>query len=171
MNKLEVFLDYSCPFCKSGYGYLTELLPEFPNAVIELKPVEAHPKVEEPGHRPWVDLAVQGGLYAKAVGGDETAYTERLIRLIHNEDRQSVEDIDVLANCAADAGLDAAAFKEALHSGSYEKALSEANDYAYETQKVWAVPTFVSGEKRIDAVANVGVTKQQLRELLQELYG
>ncbi|MDR0937155.1 MAG: DsbA family protein [Oscillospiraceae bacterium] len=170
MNKLEVFIDYSCPFCKSGYGYLKELLPEFPNAVIELKPVEAHPKVEEPGHRPWVDLAVQGGLYAKAVGGDETAYAERLIKLIHTEDRQSVEDIGVLSNCAADAGLDATAFREALESGAYENALAAANDYAYETQKVWAVPTFVCGEKRLDAAPNVGVTKERLRGLLQELY-
>ncbi|MDR0858314.1 MAG: DsbA family protein [Oscillospiraceae bacterium] len=171
MPKLEVFLDYSCPFCKSGYGYLTELLPEFPNAVIELKPVEAHPKNEEPGHRPWVDLAVQGGLFVKASGGDEIAYTERLIKLIHSENRQSVEDIGVLTKCAAEVGLDAAAFGEALQSGKYAQALLDANDYAYETQKVWAVPTFVSGGKRIDAVANVGVTKAQLRELLQELYG
>jgi predicted DsbA family dithiol-disulfide isomerase len=169
MAKLEFFFDYTCPFCKAGYGYLTELLPSFPNAEIELLPVEAHPRVEEPFHRPYVDLAVQGGLFVKAVGGDEYAYASRLFALA-SENRSAFEDIEVLAECAADAGLDSAAFKSALQDGIYAEAQLAANDYAYETQKVWAVPTCVSGEKRIDAVANLGITKAQLQDLLQDLF-
>ncbi|MDR0905331.1 MAG: thioredoxin domain-containing protein [Oscillospiraceae bacterium] len=170
MAKIEVFFDYTCPFCKAGYGYLTELLPEFPNAQIELLPVEAHPRNEEPEHRPYVDLAVQGGLFVKAVGGDEYAYAARLFKLA-GDDRRGFEDIEVLTQCAAETGLDAAAFKAALQNGIYAQAQLAANDYAYETQKVWAVPTFVSGDRRIDAAANVGVTGEQVRELLHDLFG
>ncbi|MDR0915992.1 MAG: thioredoxin domain-containing protein [Oscillospiraceae bacterium] len=170
MSKLEVFFDYSCPFCRTGYGYLTELLPDFPNAQIELLPVEAHPRNEEPEHRPYVDLAVQGGLFVKAVGGDEYAFAARMFTQA-GDDRMAFENIDALTICAADAGIDAAAFKSALQSGTYAAAQLAANDYAYETQKVWAVPTFVCGDKRIDAVGNVGVTKDQVRDLLQELFG
>jgi hypothetical protein len=44
----------------------------------------------------------------------------------------------------------------------------DANDYAYEQKGVWAVPTFVCGDIRLDAVGGVGITKQQLDDFLKK---
>jgi predicted DsbA family dithiol-disulfide isomerase len=175
MEKLEVFIDYTCPYCLKGYEYLTELLPDYISAtttadsLIQLRPVEAHPKNEEPEHRPYVNLAVQGAFFFRDNGLNETAYTERLLKAAV-DDRHSVEDVVALANYAADCGADAAAFSDALISGKYEQEQFDANDYAYEQKAVWAVPTFVRGEARLDAVGNVGVTKEQLKELLDRCF-
>jgi predicted DsbA family dithiol-disulfide isomerase len=170
MPKLEVFFDYTCPYCNNGYRYLTELLEERPDAEIDLRPIEAHPSAEEPWHRPFTNLAVQGALFLRDNGGDERAYAERLFRAVF-EEKIDVEDIDVLAVCASDAGADAAAFAAALREKTYEPRQLAANDYAYETQRVWAVPTFVCGERRLDAAEGAGVTKEQLAELLSDCFG
>ncbi|MDR1061515.1 MAG: DsbA family protein [Clostridiales bacterium] len=170
MPKLEVFFDHTCPFCYRGHGYLKELLPKYPGADIAWRPVEAHPKVEEPEHMPYEDLAVQGALFVKEHGGDELAYHERLYRA-YFEERKRIDDIASLAELAKELGLDADAFAQALEGKVYEKALQQANDHAYEEQKVWAVPTFVSDDgRRLDSVPGVGVTKEQVGELLHALY-
>ena len=169
MPKLDVFFDLTCPFCYRGHGYFMELAKEFPSIEPVWRPVEAHPRVEEPGHRPYVDLAVQGALFLRAKGFDVLGYCERVFHA-HFEERRDVEDIAVLAGCVcgAPAGL-VAEFSDALKARAYEKELQAANDYAYELNKVWAVPTYVCGEKRLDAVGGVGVTKVRLRALLAEL--
>jgi len=144
-----------------------EVLPGFPSVEILWRPVEAHPKTEEPWHKPYADLAVQGALFVRDAGGDELAYHERVYRAVF-EDRLAADDIAVLAQCAQDIGVDHLAFEEALNSANFEKTQREANDYAYEHNKVWAVPTFVCGDKRLDAVEGVGVTKAQLKTFLTE---
>jgi predicted DsbA family dithiol-disulfide isomerase len=175
MEKLEVFLDYTCPYCLKGYELLTKLLPDYvsddvgADTLIQLRPVEAHPKNEEPEHRPYVNLAVQGAFFFRDNGLDETAYTERMFK-VANDDRQSVESISALAAYAAEYGADADAFTAALTCGRYELEQLAANDYAYEQKSVWAVPTFVCGEKRLDAVGGVGVTGEQLKKLLDECF-
>ena len=171
MADFELFFDHTCPYCYRGHTYLKELLPKFPNAKIAWRPVEAHPKVEEPGHKPYEDLAVMGALFVQEHCPDkELAYHERVYKA-HFEDRVAVDDISVLAKCGADIGADAAAFEAALKSGAYAGALSSANDHAYETQKIWAVPSYVCGEKRLDAVPGVGVTKDQVEALLRDCFG
>jgi len=148
--------------------YLSEVLPKYPSAEILWKPVEAHPRHEEPDHRPYVDLIVQGCLYFQETGGDELAFTNRVYKA-HFDENLNVEDVSVLVKCAAESGVaDAAAFEAALKSAKYEKAMLDANDYAYEEKGVWAVPTFVCGDIRLDAVGGVGITKQQLDEFLKK---
>ena len=163
--KIEFFYDYTCPYCAIGYDYLMELLPKYPRAEILWLPLEAHPRAEEPEHKPYVNLAVQGSYFLRDAGGDERAYFDRL-RKAHFDERIAVDDIGVLAQCAADIGLDSEAFEKALTDGKYEEAQLKANEYAYLTQKVWAVPTFVCGTNRLDAVGGVGITKEQLDDLL-----
>ena len=131
------------------------------------KPVEAHPRHEEPDHRPYVDLIVQGCLYIQETGGDELAFTNRVYKA-HFEEKLNVEDISILVKCAEESGVaDISAFKTALENATYEKAMLDANDYAYEQKGVWAVPTFVCGDVRLDAVGGVGITKQQLDEFFK----
>ena len=148
--------------------YLSEVLPKYPNVEILWKPVEAHPRNEEPDHRPYVDLIVQGCLYIQETGGDELAFTNR-VYTAHFDENLNVEDISVLVKCAAESGVkDITAFETALTEAKYEKAMLDANDYAYEQKGVWAVPTFVCGDIRLDAVGGVGITKQQLDSFFEK---
>jgi predicted DsbA family dithiol-disulfide isomerase len=147
-----------------------ELLPKFPKAKIVWRPVEAHPKIEEPEHKPYVDLAVMGAFYIREHNPDlELAYHERIYKANFAE-RKAVDNISVLAQCAAEIGADATAFEAALKNNTYAEALQKANDHAYETQKVWAVPSFVCGDKRLDSAPGVGVTKAQIEALLKECF-
>ena len=168
MAQVEMFFDHTCPYCLRGFKYLLELLPKYPNVEILWRPVEAHPKIEEPEHLPYQDLAVQGALFIREAGGDERAYNERIFKA-YFEEKLAPDDIAVLTKCAVEIGTDGAAFEAALRSGSFEKAGHAANDYAYEEKNVWAVPTFVCGEKRLDAVPGVGVTSDQLEALLADV--
>jgi len=144
------------------------VLPKYPNIEILWRPVEAHPRHEEPDHRPYVDLIVQGCLYIQEVGGDELAFTQRVYKA-HFDEGLNVEDISVLVKCAAESGVaDVDEFKNALTSAKYEKAMLDANDYAYEQKGVWAVPTFVCGDVRLDAVGGIGITKQQLEIFFEQ---
>ena len=148
--------------------YLSEVLPKYPNAEILWRPIEAHPRNEEPDHRPYVDLIVQGCLYILEKGGDVLAFTNRVYKA-HFEEGLNVEDISVLVKCAGESGVaDVNAFKIALENATYEKAMLDANDYAYEQKGVWAVPTFVCGDIRLDAVGGVGITKQQLKTFFEQ---
>ena len=148
--------------------YLSEVLPKYPNVEILWKPIEAHPRHEEPDHRPYVDLIVQGCLYIQETGGDELAFTNRVYKA-HYDEELNVEDVSVLVKCAEESGVaDVKAFETALRSATYEKAMLDANDYAYEEKGVWAVPTFVCGDVRLDAVGGIGITKQQLDEFFQK---
>ena len=96
------------------------------------------------------------------------AFTLRVYKA-HFEEDLNVEDTSVLVKCAAESGVaDVAAFKDALANATFEKAMLDANDYAYEQKGVWAVPTFVCGDIRLDAVGGVGITKQQLDEFFKK---
>jgi predicted DsbA family dithiol-disulfide isomerase len=164
--KIEMFFDHTCPFCYRGHNYLMGLLPKYPDVQILWRPIEAHPKIEEPEHKPYEDLAVQGALFVRDMGGDELAYHERVYRAIF-EEHLKADDISVLTRCAGEIGAETAAFEAALRSAKYEKVQREANDYAYEINKVWCVPSFVCGDKRLDAIGGVGVTPEQLDSFWQ----
>jgi len=144
------------------------VLPKYPDVEILWKPVEAHPRNEEPDHRPYVDLIVQGCLYIQETGGDVLAFTNRVYKA-HFDEGLNVEEISVLVKCAVESGVaDTAAFEDALKNAKYEKAMLDANDYAYEQKGVWAVPTFVCGDIRLDAEGGIGITKKQLDTFFQK---
>lgn len=176
MQKVEVFFDLTCPYCYRGLGSLKELMPRYPGVKILWKPVEAHPKIEEPEHKPYADLTVQGCLFVDDSGGDTLKFIDNVYHA-YFEEKKAPDDIAVLAKCAEGCDVDVPAFTEALKKRTLENAGHESNDYAYEKQGVWAVPTFVSPadcngsgkEKRLDAVGGVGVTKEQLDTLLKSL--
>ena len=169
MPKLEVFYDHTCPYCLRGLASFMQLLPDYPQAEIVWCPVEAHPKVEEPEHKPYADLAVMGAFFARDHGVDLAAYNACVFDMYFTQ-HQKVDDPQTLANSVTQLGIDAEAMAAALTEGTYEKALEDANRYAYETNNVWAVPTFVFGSKRLDAKEGVGVTEAQLADFLQDCY-
>jgi predicted DsbA family dithiol-disulfide isomerase len=163
MIRLEVFFDYSCPFCFRGYKFLTELLPDFPNIEVVRKPCEAHPRPEFVPHHS--DLCIQGMYYAADNGVDLAAYDERLYALAQNR-QNNIEDIDLLANGVADI-LDADGFRDALNTGKYREIQLRGNDYAYEESGVWAIPSYRMDGRRLDSVEGVGVTRDMLESFLK----
>jgi len=166
MQKIEVFFDHTCPYCHRGLGYLWEFLPSFKDIDIVWCPVEAHPKNEEPAHRPWQNLAVQASLCVRDLGADEETFHKRLFKA-YFEEKQSVEDIAVLAKCAEEIGADRAKVESALKEAKFENEQLKANDYAYEEKEVWAVPTYVGETERLAAIGGIGVTKAQVKKLLE----
>jgi predicted DsbA family dithiol-disulfide isomerase len=163
MKSLEVFFDYICPFCKKGYEYLTELIAEEPDLFtdisIEWQPCEAHPRPESFGLHS--DLCIQGMYFAEDTGADILKYHTRMFDAALVS-RINIEDASVLAEFVSDI-VDAEAFKEALTSGRYEESGQAGNDYAYKTSHVWAVPSYRMDGQELNAVENVGVTKEDLR--------
>jgi GrpB-like predicted nucleotidyltransferase (UPF0157 family) len=77
----------------------------------------------------------------------------------------NIEDASVLAEFVSDI-VNAEAFAEALASGRYKERGLAGNDYAYKTSGVWAVPSYRLDGKELNAVENVGVTKEELWALL-----
>ncbi|MDR2931477.1 MAG: thioredoxin domain-containing protein [Oscillospiraceae bacterium] len=161
MSKMEVFFDYSCPFCLKGHEFLMDLIGNYPKVEIEWVPCEAHPR-PEPG--PHSDLCIQGMFFALENGADLDAYHDRMYKAIL-KDRIDREDIDALADLVSDI-LDADAFKKALKSGLYRERQLGNNKYTFEQSGVWAVPSYRMDGKKLDSIENVGVSKEDLADFM-----
>lgn len=162
-----MFFDYACPYCLRAHEYLTELMPQYPDVSIVWRPCEAHPRPDRYG--PHSDLCIQGYFFARENGADVLAYHNRMYRAAL-KDRIDIESIDVLTDSVRDL-VDADAFRLALQQGTYQKALAESNRLAFERSGVWVVPAYRMEGRKIDAVENVGVSKEQLRRFLDQANG
>ena len=164
-HKLEIFFDYTCPYCFRAHNNLTELISDYPDADIVWHPCEAHPRPESYG--PHSDLCIQGYFFALENGVDIWAYHDRMYQATMKE-HIDIESIDVLSEYVGDL-VDADAFRLALQQGSYHSALDEVNELAYEKSGVWAVPAYRMEDRKLDAIENIGVTKEQLRLFLDKM--
>lgn len=165
-HKLEVFFDYACPYCYKAHRHLTELMPDYPDIDIVWNPCEAHPRPDRYG--PHSDLCIQGYFYAVENGADIWAYHDRMYRAALKE-HVNIEDINVLSEFVQDL-VDADDFRRVLHQGIYRRALVEANMLAFERSGVWVVPAYRLGGRKLDAVEDVGISKEQLRDFLDNAH-
>lgn len=78
----------------------------------------------------------------------------------------NIEDIAALSECVSDL-VDADDFRLSLLLGTYRSKLDESNKLAFENSGVWAVPAYRMGALKLDAIENVGVSKEQIRHLLK----
>lgn len=163
-NELHIFFDYICPYCLRAHNYLKELMPEYPDQIIVWHPCESHPRPERFG--PHSDLCIQGYFYALEHGVDVLEYHDRMYQAIF-KDHVNIEDIDDLGDYVSDL-VDVAKFKSSLEQGMYLEKLKETNELAFEHSGVWAVPAYRKGDLKLDAVENVGVTKEQIGYLLKQ---
>jgi predicted DsbA family dithiol-disulfide isomerase len=164
MMKLEMFFDYTCPFCLKGYQYLCELLPDFPEIEMVWRPCEAHPRPEIHGHHS--DLCIQGMFFAAEQGIPLWPYHERMYDLcLHSH--INIENIDELAANVGDL-LNAETFKKSLEDAVYQNIQLVSNDYAYEQNNVWFLPAFRMNGLRLDAEGGIGVLKEQLRKFIAQ---
>lgn len=165
MPRLEVFFDYSCPYCQRGHESLLELLPSFENITVEWHPCEAHPRPERYGKHS--DLCIQAMFFVRDTQGDMLQWHHRMYRACLS-DHADVESVEVICKYA-DGLADTAALRAALRNGVYKDELAKANAYAYEQSGVWAVPSYRMDGRALDAVEDVGVSKERLREFLQHV--
>ncbi|SEU03545.1 hypothetical protein [Lacrimispora sphenoides] len=77
-----------------------------------------------------------------------------------------IERIDVLTEYVSDL-VDADDFRLSLQRETYRSKLDEANKLAFEKSGVWAVTAYRMGALKLDAVENVGISKEQIRYLLK----
>lgn len=163
MRQLEVFFDYACPYCMRGHKNLVEITPHFPDVEILWRPCEAHPRPETYGAHS--DLCIRGMFYAAAQGVDLWDYHARMYDAEFEQD-VDIENPAALSGCVAGL-MDPAAFQAMLESDAYKNELQQANDYAYEHSGVWAVPAYRMGGKKLDAMEDVGVSKEYLLAFLK----
>ena len=164
-HELEIFFDYVCPFCYRAHQALKELIPDFPDINIIWQLCEAHPRPDRYG--PHSDLCIQGYFYTKDHGVDPLRYHDRMFQATM-VDRIDIEDLELLTNYVQDL-VDVKEFRLALQGGVYKEALNKANDLAYVQNRVWAVPAYRCAGQKLDAVENVGVTRQQLQQFLNSI--
>jgi predicted DsbA family dithiol-disulfide isomerase len=112
------------------------------------------------------DLCIQGMFFAADNGIDLLSYHKRIYEIVLKH-RVDVENIDILAASLSDL-LDADAFRIALSSGKYRQIQQEANDSAFKQSGIWVVPAYRMGNRRLDSIEDVYITKQQLRVFLDE---
>jgi predicted DsbA family dithiol-disulfide isomerase len=111
--------------------------------------------------QPYTALAWQGYQFARAQGRGH-AYNDLVLRAFFQED-QDIGRVDVLAQIAQRAGLDAVAFEAALLDGRYRAAHEEALALA-RAQGVSAVPAFRIGQRWLPGVQSAQVLERALRE-------
>jgi predicted DsbA family dithiol-disulfide isomerase len=100
--------------------------------------------------QPYTHLAFEGLEFAKDHGGADE-YNSGVMRAFFQRS-EDIGQVEVLAQVAAAAGLNEAAFREALTRGSYGERVAELLRYAVETMQVRAVPLFVIGNERLSGV-------------------
>ena len=168
--KYQFFYDYECPFCKKGYETLMDLLPSYPEAEIEWRPVEAHPR-PEPSH-PHTDLCIRAFYIAEELGADIDAFNRKLFRAVVVE-RKNVEKQEILADLLEDI-LDREKFLEMLRSGKYASKVKENNDLAYEKNGIWYVPAFrlplndSKNAPRLNARGGIGISREEMKTFLEK---
>ena len=163
MKKMEVFFDYTCPYCFRGHKLLVELLADCPEIEVVWCPCEAHPRPEHYGIH--CDLAIRAMFHARQQGVDLWAFHDRVYHMIHKQ-RVNVENADAIADNLQDM-LDPEELRQVLKSDAYTKELAAANKHAYEQSGVWAVPSFRMDGDKLDAIENVGVTRDQLQRFME----
>jgi len=163
---LEIIFDYACPYCYKAHLYLKEIRTEFPELEMMFSPCEAHPRPER--WSPHSDLALRGMYYYMEQGMDIWEYHDLIYRAFHVE-RINTEDLNILAEYLREV-VDAEDFRAVLQRGEYEDRRLAANQYAWGTLSLHAVPSYRMGKHILKAVEGIGVTRQMLIEFIRKAY-
>ncbi len=164
-RELHVFFDYICPFCLRAHKYLMELIQDYPDVAVVWHPCESHPRPERYGLHS--DLCIQGYFYAVDNGINIPEYHDRMYQAAQ-KDHVNIEDMDALSEYVRDL-VDADDFRLSLQQEVYRDKLDESNKLAFEHSGVWAVPAYRTGALKLDAVENVGVSKEEIQDLLRNI--
>ena len=163
MKKVEMFFDYSCPFCFRGFRFLTELLPDYPHVEMVWRPLEIHPRPDDDFGK-HSDLCLRTLFFAVEKDVDLMAFHKKMFSLYHYE-KINVEDIDTLAEALTEF-LDADELRRILKSGKYEQELKDACEYAFKKTGIWIIPAFRMESHKLDAPNDTDLTIEHVRDFL-----
>lgn len=161
---VEVFFDYTCPYCDCGIRQLLEILPDYPEVELVWKPCEAHPRPEPAGMHS--DLAIQVMYFLRDQGLDVVSYHKRIFDACFRQ-RRRIDEPEMLADLAAECGADRKAVLEALRENRYAAEVEEGNRYAWEENKLSAVPSYRSGRRVIGSRDGILVPIEEVMDLLE----
>ena len=129
--KLEVFYDYTCPYCYKGLNELKVIKEKYPNLEFDFTPCEAHPRPEPA--RVHSDLAEQVTYYLKDRDLDVEKYND-LVYEAHFENK--------LSFCADEKDV-----RKTLENNEYAKFVKDSNNLVWFKLEAPAVPSYRYGEK------------------------
>ena len=142
-KKIKVFYDYTCPFCYKGIGELQDILPDYKSVEVEWSPCEAHPRPEPA--RVHSDLAAQVGFYIAENGFNIKKYNN-LVFEAHFENQQRIDDKELLADLAEQAGAKREDVLELLAANKNAKKVEDSNIEVWDTLGIPAVLSYVYGD-------------------------
>lgn len=157
--KLEIFFDYACPYCYTGHHYLSEIAAQYPDLPLEWRPCESHPRPET--YSVHSDMAIQGMYAVSELHGDLWTYHSSVYQMLF-ENHKDISDIEQLADCAVLSGVSREAFVEILLQNRYAQKVLDGNIYAWNTNKLDAVPSYRFGNLFIGSRNGILVSKQEL---------
>lgn len=140
---VKVFYDYTCPYCYKGLRELNDILPDYKNVKLEWSPCEAHPRPEPA--RVHSDLAAQVGFFISENGFNMKLYND-LVYEAHFEKKQRIDNIELLADFAAEAGAKREDIIEMLKENRNAKKVEVSNIEVWRTLEIPAVPAYVHDE-------------------------
>lgn len=162
--KLELYLDYGCPFCLKGYHEVIALIvEEFCDLELKIVPCEAHPRPETHGLH--TDICARGFYVAGDYGCDPIEYSDIIFKA-SLKDKVDIENVDVVADALANI-IEPDDFIEGIEKGDYVDRLKENNEKAWETLGFPAVPSLKMGASTLPAVPGVGLTRGQIKKFIK----
>jgi predicted DsbA family dithiol-disulfide isomerase len=149
---------YPTPTLKPDGGYLQSA---WRNSVYPLaRRMGVDIRLPEVSPQPYTRLAFEGLEFAKDRGrGNE--YNDRVMRAFFQESRD-IGDPAVLADLAAEAGLDAAEFRRALEAREYGSRVETLLRHAYDEMRIDAVPMFVIGDRALVGLQTVDTLRRAI---------
>ncbi|HXW34975.1 MAG TPA: DsbA family protein [Acidimicrobiales bacterium] len=149
--------DYRCPFARNAHEHVVEALMAGADWEVEFVPFSLSQVHQEEGKPPvWDDPAKAADLRAIEAGlVVRERYPElflqvhlALFRARHDEGRD-LRDDDVIRAVLTRSGIDGDEVLAEVNEGWPRQAFRKAHEEAATDQKVFGVPTFISGDKSV----------------------
>lgn len=163
---VELFFDYTCPFCYRGHQNLLEIRHKYPQMEIIWRPCEAHPRPETALKHS--DLAIQGMYFIRDHHGDIWNYHKLTFETVFLTSGD-ISDLDTLTAIAAQCNTDTEAFRQALSENQYAGEVEDGNRYAWDERCLNAVPSYLSGKSFVGSHNGIMVSKEELDDFLMKL--
>ncbi len=165
-KKVKVYFDFLCPFCYRGVMDLLDLMPEFPDLMVDWEPCEAHPRPETCNQ--YSDLASEAFLYIKGHHGDLIPFLKAVYQA-HFEEGKRIDDRNLLVELAAETGIEAGRLRSSLVRRDYKQDVMINNNDIWEMYGAEAVPAYYCRNKKLVSRENHLISKEVLRNYLQNL--
>ncbi len=164
-KKIEVFFDYLCPYCDKGIRQFIEILPEYNNIEVEWIPCEAHPRPEYSSI--YSDIAIEAMYCLKEQNGDLIKFHIEVFNAWF-KDRKRIDDINILSSIAEKCGGSKEKTINLLIEKKYKNKASENNEYAWSKNGLYAVPSYICGDKTALSKDGILVPIKKVRKLIEQ---